>query len=224
MHLTPNPLWQIRWYHLRPLQKENVTYRSLVHPHFNHKLFGQLNIQSDSRLCSLMQTHYWSNQNVWYFFLPHCPSQHFLVLCQKLSLHPQNTYTTFFPLAWLSSCLLLKTNTASIVPFSGIKPNSISSTDTILWSLFSTPFPSPSNHAQEASQLYSSCSPRCHPYPGRLEPQYIEPIQLTFHLLKTIITDLNGNNRLGTIIKSKQHVHISAVGRKYNLLYKYNLL
>ena len=42
---------------------------------------------SDSTLTcisSLIQTHYWCNQNFWYSFLPHWPFQHSSVLCKKL--------------------------------------------------------------------------------------------------------------------------------------------
>ena len=53
------------------------------------------------------------------------------ILSKAFSMSTKHTYY-LFPLAWYSSCSLLAINTTSIVPFSGIKPNCISSTFSIL--------------------------------------------------------------------------------------------
>ena len=77
------------------------------------------------------------------------------VLCQKRSLGPQSTFTTFSP--WHDT--LLKTNTASIVPLSDINQNGILGTVTILQRCSITHLPPHSFYAQEASPLHYNCVP-----------------------------------------------------------------
>ena len=91
------------------------------------------------------------------FYLIAHPNTFFATLSKASSMSTKHIYY-FLPLAQYCSCILLKINTASILHLSGIKPNSISSTDTIPSSLFLTHYPPPSYHAQKALQLHSSCS------------------------------------------------------------------
>ena len=186
------------------------------HPHPSLKLPWQLRIHSNSCFYFLIQPHHWSKQNLLSSSLL-TPTLS-LVLWQKLSLGPQDTFFLYH-----DTLLAAFTNTASIVPLSGIKPNCISHADTILHNIFQSPFSPPSFHAHEASWFHSNFCSSHHHFPWRLEPLYEELIQLAFHIHPTYL-----NHHLNYVlfiykylrkmryVWSYQQEHMTSSHGKYN--------